>query len=170
MNWLIKSTMDTQSHDSQTASSILTDENSFYYQFERDLNIAKQEVIIESPYITVPKMRSLKLVFERLINRDVAVFIITRHPEEHESFMTEQSEAGIQYFEKLGIQVLLCKSHHRKLAMIDRTIVWKGSLNILSHRNTREFMERDENKQKAEALFKFLKYGQVIDIKKHLLY
>lgn len=170
MNWFTKSPMDTQSLDSQTASYILTDENSFYYQFEQDLNQAKQEVIIESPYITVPKMRSLKAAFERLIARGVAVFIITRHPEEHDSFMVEQSEAGIQYFEKLGIQVLLCKSHHRKLAMIDRTIVWKGSLNILSHRNTREFMERDENKQKAEVLFKFLKYDQVSDIKKHLLY
>ena len=170
MNWFTKSRLCAQSTDLQTANYILTDENSFYYRFEQDLNQAKQEVIIESPYITVPKMRSLKPVFERLIKRGVAVFIITRHPEEHDSVMAEQSEAGIQFFEKLGIQVLLCKSHHRKLAMIDRKIVWKGSLNILSHRNTREFMEREDNKQKAEILFKFLKYDQVSDIKKHLLY
>jgi hypothetical protein len=169
-NWFKKSQIDTKSSDFQCTASILTDEKSFYHQFSQDLLEAKQEIIIESPYITIPRMRNLKSFFESLVNRGVAVFIITRHPEEHDSFMAEQSEAGIQYFEKLGIQVLLCKSHHRKLAMIDRTIVWKGSLNILSHRNTREFMEREENKHKAEALFSFLKYDQVSYIKKHLLY
>lgn len=162
--------MGSQSDSRQTADYILTDENSFYYKFERDLNQAKQEVIIESPFITVPKMRSLKPVFERLVKRGVAVYVITRHPEEHDPVMAEHSEAGIEYFEKLGIQVLLCKSHHRKLAIIDRSIVWKGSLNILSHRSSREFMEREENKQKVEALFTFLKYDHVSDIKKHLLY
>lgn len=170
MNWFRKSQIETKSSDFQTTSYILADENSFYYKFEQDLNQAKQEVIIESPFITVPKMKSLKPVFERLVNRGVAVYIITRHPEEHDPVMAEHSEAGIQFFEKLGIQVLLCKSHHRKLAIIDRSIVWKGSLNILSHRSSREFMEREENKQKVEALFTFLKYDHVSDIKKHLLY
>lgn len=170
MNWLTKSPMNTKPLDSQTTTYILTDENSFYHRFAQDLLEAKHEVIIESPFITVPKMWSLKPMFERLVARGVTVIIITRHPEEHDSIMAEQSEVGIQYFEKLGIQVLLCKSHHRKLAMIDRTVIWKGSLNILSHRSSREFMEREENKQKAEGLFTFLKYDQISDIKKHLLY
>ena len=155
---------------SQTATYILADENSFYYRFERDLLEAKNEVIIESPFITVPRVRSLKPIFESLVKRKVKVFIITRHPEEHDPLMAEQSEAGIRFFESLGIQVLMNKTHHRKIAMIDRKIVWKGSLNILSHRNSREFMEREEDVQKAKTLFQFLKYGQVSDIKNHLLY
>lgn len=170
MKWLTKSRMDTQSTDFQTASYILTDENSFYYRFEQDLNQAKQEVIIESPFMTVPKIRSLKSIFESLIKRDIKVFVITRHPEEHGALMAEQSEAGIRFFERIGVQVLMCKSHHRKIAMIDREIIWKGSLNILSHRNSREFMEREENKQKAGVLFKFLKYDQISEINNHLLY
>ncbi len=169
-NLFKKSQIDTKPSDFKCTGSILTDEKSFYHQFSQDLLEAKQEVIIESPYITIPRMRSLKSLFELLIKRGVAIFIITRSPEEHSEYMSEQSETGIRYFEALGAQVLLCKAHHRKLAMIDRTIVWKGSLNILSHRNTREFMEREENKHKAKALFSFLKYDQVSDIKKHLLY
>jgi len=80
---------------SQTVTYILADENSFYQRFERDLRDAKAEVIIESPFITVPKMRSLKPIFESLVKRKVEVFIITRHPEEHDPLMAEQSEAGI---------------------------------------------------------------------------
>ena len=156
--------------NSQTSTYILADENSFYYQFERDLREAKKEVIIESPFITVPKVRSLKSTFESLVKKGVKVFIITRHPEEHDSFMAEQAEAGIQFFEKLGIQVLMNKTHHRKIAMIDRKVVWKGSLNILSHHNSREFMEREEDEPKVMALFSFLKYDHVSEIKNHLLY
>ena len=153
--------MGSQSDSRQTANVILSDENTFYYKFERDLAQAKHEVIIESPFITVPKLRALKSSFESLINRKIAVFVITRHPEEHELFMAEQSEAGIQYFERIGVQVLMSKTHHRKLAMIDRRIVWKGSLNILSHKNSRELMEREDDHKKAKALFTFLKYNQV---------
>ncbi len=170
MNWYNKSEMDTKSPDSQTTSYILADETSFYYKFEKDLREARQEVIIESPFMTVPKLRSLKSSFESLINRGVRVYVITRHPEEHDSYMVEQSEAGIRFFEKIGVQVLMNKTHHRKIAMIDRRIVWKGSLNILSHHNSREFMEREDDQAKATALFSFLKYDQISDIKKHLLY
>ncbi len=169
MNWLIPSKMDTKPPDSQM-SFILADEKSFYHRFEQDLLEASEEVIIESPFIIIAKLRSLKPVFESLINKGVKVFVITRHPNEHDELMAEQSEAGIRFFENLGVQVFMCKDHHRKIAMVDRRIIWKGSLNILSHRNTREFMEREENKQKAEILFKFLKYDQISEINNHLLY
>jgi hypothetical protein len=169
MNWFTPSKTDTKPSDSQM-SFILADETSFYHRFERDLLEATKEVVIESPFITVAKLRSLKAIFESLISRGVKVFVITRHPEEHDALMAEQSEAGIRFFEKIGVQVLMCHDHHRKIAMVDRRIIWKGSLNILSHRNTREFMEREENEQKAEILFKFLKYNQVSEITSHLLY
>lgn len=170
MNQLDSSPKCTQSSDFQTSKYILTDEKSFYYRFEEDLFEAKREVIIESPFITIPKMKHLKPIFQSLVDRKVGVFVITRHPSEHNSIMAEQSEVGIQFFEKIGAQVLLCKDHHRKIAMIDRQIVWKGSLNILSHRNSREFMEREFDAQKAKDLFTFLKYDQISDIKNHLLY
>ena len=156
--------MGSQSDSRQTANVILSDENTFYYRFKRDLSQAKHEVIIESPFITVSKLRNLKHAFESLMERKIAVFVITRHPEEHESFMAEQAEAGIQFFERIGVQVFMSKTHHRKIAMIDRKIVWKGSLNILSHKNSREFMEREDDEKKAKDLFSFLKYDHISDI------
>ncbi len=150
-------------------ASILADEKTFYHRFTQDLLEAKQEVIIDCPFITIPRLRSLKPTFELLIKRDVEIFIVTKYPNEHDEIMSEQAEAGIRYFEALGGQVLLCEAHHRKLAIIDRKVVWKGSLNILSQTHSREFMEREENKEKAEALFKFLKYDQVRFFRKSLI-
>ena len=153
----------------QWTGSILADEKTFYHRFTQDLLEAKQEVIIDSPFITISRLRSLKSTFELLIKRGVEVFIVTKYPEEQDELMSEQSEAGIRYFEALGGQVLLCEGHHRKLAQIDRKIVWKGSLNILSQTHSREFMEREDNKEKAEALFKFLNYDKVEDFRKSLI-
>jgi hypothetical protein len=155
--------------NSQPTSFILADEESFYHRFTQDLLEAKQEVIIESPFMGLSRLRSLKPTFELLIKRDVKVFVITKHPSEQSQSLSGQSEAGIRYFEALGVQVLLCHNHHRKIAMIDRKVVWIGSLNILSQKRSREFMEREENKEKCEALFKFLRYDRVSYIKKRLI-
>ncbi len=149
--------------DSQGAlESILYDETTFYHRFTKDLATAKSEVIIESPFITVPRLRVLKPFFEKLINRRVKVFIITKDPSELDENMSIQAESGIQFFEELGVQVVLCKGHHRKLAIIDRNVLWEGSLNILSQSCSREFMRRINSKQLAEETFKFLKLEKCV--------
>ena len=164
MNWFRKA----QNPSPDITESILYDETTFYNQFERDLEKAQKEVIIESAYITVPRVRKLQPIFEKLVARGVGIIIITKNPEEHDEVMSEQSEAGISYFEGLGAQVLLCEGHHRKLSLIDRSILWEGSLNILSQTHSREFMRRIESKKLTEEMFKFLKYDQVEFFKKKL--
>lgn len=168
LDWFKKSQMDEPSNF-QPTSFILADEESFYHQFSKDLLEARTEVIIESPFVALSRLRSLQPIFELLIKKGVAVFVITKPPNEQSESLSGQSEAGIRYFEALGVQVLLCHNHHRKIAMIDREIVWKGSLNILSQKSSREFMEREENKEKCEALFKFLRYDRISYIKKRLI-
>lgn len=137
-------------------TSILYNEATFYKQFVQDLLEAKKEVIIESPYITKRRLEMLKPIFERLVHKGIHVFIITRDPLEHDRIMAEQSEAVIQYFETLGPQVLLISGgHHRKLAMIDRKILWEGSLNILSQSNSREHMRRTNSRKLTVETFQF---------------
>jgi len=80
----------------------------FYNKFKQDLLEAKQEVIIESPFIATRRLEKLKPVFETLVDRGIKVFIMTRDPLEHDESMSKQAEAGIRYFEALGVQILLC--------------------------------------------------------------
>ncbi len=78
-------------------------------------------------------MKQLYPFFSKLMKKGIRIYIITRSPFEHESKYLFESEFEIQRFENTGIQVLLCDgNHHRKLAIIDREILWEGSLNILS--------------------------------------
>lgn len=145
------------------AVSILHDETTFYKQFTHDLLKARQEVIIESPFIACKRLEALKPVFEKLIQRGISVIVMTRHPHDQGQDLEIQAETGIRYFEELGVQVLLCdNNHHRKLAMIDREILWEGSLNILSQSHSREFMRRIESNKLTQEMFEFLKYARFI--------
>ena len=75
---------------------------------------------------------------------------MTRDPKEHEENMEYQSEETISLFERMGVQVLLCiGNHHRKFAILDRKILWEGSLNILSQNKSREIMRRIENEESS---------------------
>lgn len=139
-------------------SSQLHDEKTFYQTFLQDLERCQQEVIIESPYITTERMRTFDRIFQKLLKRKVKIYIITRDPKEHEIGMEIQSEDAIAWCETIGIQVLLCVgNHHRKLAILDKKILWEGSLNILSQTYSREIMRRIENKELTMDMFKFLK-------------
>lgn len=144
-------------------NSSLYDERTFYGQFIKDLLASKSEVIIESPFIASERLRGLYWIFERLVSRGIKVFVMTRDPKEHTDTMEVQSESEIQRFERLGVQVLLCTgNHHRKLAIIDRSILYEGSLNILSQAKSREIMRRIDSKDAALEMFNFLKLGRFI--------
>jgi phosphatidylserine/phosphatidylglycerophosphate/cardiolipin synthase-like enzyme len=141
----------------------LHDEKTFFSKFLTDLENSQNEVIIESPFITIGRMKTFWPLFRRLVARGVKVYIVTRDPHEHTDGYDEQSEVEIQEFEAIGIQVLLCTgNHHRKLAIIDRNILWEGSLNILSQAKSREFMRRLEDGGFAVDLFNFIGYGKYI--------
>jgi len=144
-------------------TSKLYDENTFYRQFIRDLENSQKEVIIESPFITTARMDILAPTFDRLIKKGVKIYVKTRDPREHTDTYEQQSEAEIHNFEVTGVQVLICTgNHHRKLAIIDRNILWEGSLNILSQTKSREIMRRMESPVLAMEIFHFLKYEQFI--------
>lgn len=149
------------------ATSSLFDEKTFYKQFVIDLDYAKEELIIETPFMTAKRLNMFIPYFERLLKKNVRVFIITREPLDNDPFMAEQAEICIQYFERVGIQVLILPgSHHRKLAMIDRKILWEGSLNILSQTRSREFMRRIASEELTQELFQFLRF-ETLDVFKN---
>lgn len=139
-------------------NSSLFDETTFYQAFIKDLSNCKQEVIIESPYITSERTKPLIPLFKTLLGRNIKIFVITRDPKEHEETMEHQSEEIISTFERMEVQVLLCVgNHHRKLAVLDRKILWEGSLNILSQTKSREIMRRIDSKEITLDTLNFLK-------------
>jgi phosphatidylserine/phosphatidylglycerophosphate/cardiolipin synthase-like enzyme len=144
-------------------NSSLFDETTFYDKFIADLNNCRKEVIIESPYITIGRMNIFMPIFKDLLERKVKIYIMTRDPKEHSESMEIQSEEAISQCEQMGVQILLCiGNHHRKLAILDREVLWEGSLNILSQNKSREIMRRIENETMTLEMFEFLKLNRFI--------
>jgi len=142
----------------EVEKSQLFDETDFYQNFIKDLLSAKQEVVIDSPYITTERVRTFMPIFEHLINKGIKIFVLTRQPKEHDSGMKYQASDEIKNFESIGVTVLPFIGYvHRKLAIIDRNILWEGSLNILSQRDSHEIMRRFEGKETAQQMMTFLK-------------
>ncbi len=144
-------------------TSSLFDERSFYQTFLKDLAHCNREIIIESPYITAERTEIFIPIFEKLLDKKAQIFIFTRDPKEHNEILEFQSEQVISKFERMGVQVLMCTgNHHRKLAILDRKILWEGSLNILSQTRSREIMRRIEGEEYAVEMFNFLHFGKFL--------
>ena len=132
------------------------DQESFYKAFEKDLLIAQNEVIIESPFITTKRINALLPTFTKLLNRGVSITINTRDPSEHDMEYEYQATDSIVRLQLMGVKVLYTVKHHRKLAIIDDKILWEGSLNILSHGDSCEVMRRTYSNDLAEGMLSFI--------------
>lgn len=145
-------------------TSQLHNEKTFYSSFAKDLKNCRSELIIESPYITASRMESLYPIFQVLLDREVRIYIVTRDPIDHEDdYMRHQATNEILQSTELGINIILLKGfHHRKLAIIDKGILWEGSLNILSHNSSLEIMRRIDEKRYAKEMISFLKLEKLI--------
>lgn len=145
-----------------TAESRLFDQDTFYKTFLRDLHYCRSEVVIESPFITRKRMLELLPVLRKLKRRGVQVVINTRHPDEHDEPFASQAKAAITELMDLGARVLYTGGHHRKLAIIDKELVWEGSLNILSYSDSCEIMRRIASPEMAEELIRFLRLNKYL--------
>lgn len=132
------------------------DQNSFYEAFQKDLLIAQDTVIIESPFITTKRISDLLPTLLKLVNRGVQVIINTRNPIEHDGEYKTQALDSIETLQSFGINVLYSVKHHRKVALIDNRIVWNGSLNILSQNDSCELMWRIDSSEAASKLLGFI--------------
>lgn len=137
-------------------NSKLYNQDTFYEAFECDLLRALHEVVIESPFITASRMNALLPIFTKLRKRDVSITINTRNPDDHDGDYYHQATRAMADMQELGIRVLYTTGHHRKLAIIDRGVIYEGSLNILSFSDSCEIMRRIASSTEATRLLDFI--------------
>lgn len=141
-------------------SSQLYDDQSFYEAFARDIKSARSSIIIESPFMTARRLDLLYPILESALGRGVRIIINTRDPATHEPIMGEQAAQAIRILQTLGVTVLFTANHHRKLAIIDRRILWEGSLNILSQNDSCEIMRRIVSPELANQMIQFTRLAE----------
>ena len=110
---------------SALCSSQLYDNETFYRAFTSDLLCARQNVYIESPFITSKRMESLILILGKLRARGVPITVNTRNPDEHDGEYINQAYDAVAKMQSMGITVLYTVRYHRKLAIIDGCLLGK---------------------------------------------
>jgi len=136
-------------------TSELYSEQTFYKTFLRDLNDCRNEAIIESPFIASNRVASLLPIFEKMRSRNVRLVVNTKNLDEHDAPYNTQAREAIRLMQDMGIEVLFTGGHHRKLAILDKSILWEGSLNILSQNDSCEIMRRIESEELAWQMCRF---------------
>lgn len=145
-----------KSKNNDLLDSALHTESTFYYSFQRDLKHAKQEIIIESPFFACKRTQSLLPIFNKLARKGVKVRINTRNPRHHERELQIQAWQCIKWLRSVGVKVKFYDDmRHRKLAVIDRTVLWEGSLNIMSQSYSKEIMRRTKSETLAIQMIRF---------------
>ena len=135
-------------------NSSLFNQDTFYKAFVKDLNNARNTVIIESPFITEKRMIQLMPVLRKLRLRDVCIVVNTKPLDEHNPLLYEQVLWAIGEMQIIGIEVFMTVGHHRKIAVVD-DVLWEGSLNILSQNDSCELMRRISSEQLVKETLRF---------------
>lgn len=147
------------------SNSKLYDQNTFDDQFMRDLRKARKSIIIESPFLRTARVKKFIPLFHSLKKRGVEILLNTKPPEEHDEIYKLQAQKSLSLLQSAGVEVLFTVKHHRKLAIIDREIIYEGSLNIFSYRDSCEIMRRTISVLEAEMLIDFIGLNKFMEVR-----
>lgn len=131
---------------------LIYDGKSFYHGFCNDLQNAKSEVLIVSPFMRKSRITSLMKILAPIIEGGVKVTVVTRPPED---FKEKDRDTVTECAEKLwdnGVIVSYKSDFHQKFTVIDQSVVWYGSVNFLSFGTHEESIMRFENTDIAGQL------------------
>jgi len=122
----------------------------FYKAFEKDLRSVKSKVFLASPFTTAQGTERWMQTFRDLRAKEVEIVGFTK-PINEKDAATNSAEihTGLEGVFK---ELRPVSKMHEKLAVFDQRIVWLGSLNILSHKNSTEIMVRIDSPDFAQSI------------------
>jgi len=131
-------------------------EGTFYPAFEADLSRARETIVLFSPFATAAGTGRWVDHLRAAMARGVRVRILTRPPGEGAAAADDELAELLSGLRDLGVSVDLRSRMHEKIAVLDGRILWHGSLNVLSHRDTQESMLRLDSPAMCQQLGRYV--------------
>ena len=139
--------------DAALDSDIIYDQTTFQERFLQDITQARESVVIVSPYVTVKRVRWIEAALQQCNQRNVKATVITRTPESFPSSSSRKAaEMAIGMLHELQVEVVCREGIHQKYAIMDGSVVWYGSINLLSFSKSQESIMRLHSSSIARAL------------------
>lgn len=141
--------------DKQNANAIY-DSDSYRPIFEQDLREATKSVVISSPTLSRKRVEQLLALVEPGQENGLKVAVITWHPDVYRYGKDEHRLGLLEFLRTGGCEVRLAQDNCQHYAVIDETIVWYGSMNLLSRDDVEDNIMRLESREIAEELLGIL--------------
>lgn len=120
--------------------------------YETDLSQANSEIVISSPGINSAKIRQLIHTVSKKQAQGVKISVITIPSVEYPDNRIELTKQLIDELRRVGIYVKEASGIHKHFTVIDKEIVWYGSMNMLSREKEDDNLMRVNSKEIADEL------------------
>jgi len=116
-----------------SGSLLLFDGLGFDAAVAGDISTARHSVVIFSGFVTPRRVNEIADLLRLKISQGVRVRCVTRPPQLNGSLDPAMGRKALDSLESVGC-IVDCRARiHEKVILIDKSIVWQGSLNFLSH-------------------------------------
>ncbi len=127
--------------EKQSANAIF-DMDNYLRIYQKDLLEADREIILSSPVISRGKVHALLKLLEKRMDQGLQVIVVTLQPDRYKSgdpahFLRLQEE-----MRQAGIQLNLVENYCEHFCVIDRNVVWYGSMNFLGKEDAEDNLMR----------------------------
>ena len=133
---------------------IIFDKDSFLPVFNQDINSAKREILLVSPFVRKMRTLQMKKSLNVALEKKVRVLIVTRPKEDFKPKDHATIQRALNLLADCGANVVFKSNIHQKFAVMDQRIVWYGSINLLSYGSAQESIMRIESASIANELVK----------------
>ena len=129
-------------YDSETYSEV----------FRGDIINAKAEVMISSPYVSTPGSERLIRIYSAMKSKDASISLITYPASHYSDDIKDRIENIHNRLNLAGIKVLFADYIPSRYAVIDKEILWYGSMNLVSNIKEDDDEMRIVSRSVAKAL------------------
>ena len=120
--------------------------------FWKDLSEAKDEIVISSPMINHNKVAKIIELLENRIELGLKVTILTMNPDTYKYDNSNDIMELVESLRQSGFEIKLIEDSCEHYAVIDKEIVWYGSVNLLSKEDIDDNLMRICSKDIASEL------------------
>jgi superfamily II DNA or RNA helicase len=137
-----------------TPLDIIFDKDNFLPVFNQDINAAKKEILIVSPFVR--KMRTLQMTkhLKVALEKNARILVVTRPKEDFKPKDHAIIQRTLNLLTDCGANVVFKSNIHQKFAVMDQKVVWYGNINLLSYGSAQESIMRIESVNIANELVK----------------
>ena len=150
-----------------TATRLVVTQKDFFRLLADDIEKAKNRIVFYSPFLSSHRIGEIQLVIRAAVERGVMAYVVTKPRGDREDRLVATYYRLERTLAEWGLRVVHKAKMHEKLVFVDDTVVWTGSLNPLSFRDTQEIMERRCSREVVADYENTLRLGDLLKEYEH---